>query len=132
MSDKYKPLKRMCPDQELHLLDKCPFFAVGKQVTSQAGGPARHRQPVISREFQGVDQKIVDLFSKPPVAAINGRCANAILVESNLTFVNAELFSRIHNQYYIVQASICFQKVKINKKPLRKTISILPPGERYC
>ena len=44
----------MGPDEEMQLLDKTPFLAVGKEVAGEAGGPSRHRQPVISRKFQGV------------------------------------------------------------------------------
>jgi hypothetical protein len=41
-------------------------------------------------------QEIIDVFSKAPVAAINGGCANAVLMEANRTFVNDEFFSDIH------------------------------------
>ncbi len=78
------------------MFDKAPFLAVGKEVTGEAGSASRHREAVISRKLQGVVQEIVDVFPEAPVAAIDGGCANAVLVESHRTFVNGELVSGIH------------------------------------
>ena len=80
MGDQHGALNAMHLDQEAQLLDQCFFFPEGHALTREAGSAARHRQAVVTREFQGVVEEVVELFPKAAVATINGRRADAVFV----------------------------------------------------